>query len=570
MMKRPKVIRFIFVILIFLFLSACQAKLFKPNPGNPASNQIDMQMDDAIAQSKAYTDAGKSHLPKDVQAALLPTLALKRDDIAPVERFDIHVSNMPAREFFLGLVKDTPYNIVVGPKVTGEITLDMKKATIPGILEAVRDIYGYQYSITDYGIFISEGGMETRTFRVNYLDIERSGQSSTSISSGQLTQAQAGSSSGENTSNTQGNNSTAGTETENPVSYVKTAVKSDFWAQLQLNLDALVKPEKGGRVLINPEAGIVMVRALPSTIRQVAKYLDVLQSIMNRQVIIEAKILQITLSKGYQAGVDWSILGASQDASQDLSSDTSLKQFTNIFTLNMHTSGNDFSLILHLLSNQGNIQVLSSPRVATLNNQKALIKVGTDQYFVTNLSSTTNNSGLTTDVGQDVDLTPFFSGIALDVTPEINGENQVILHIHPVITKVLDNEIKYKINGEEQEVPSALNQVRESDSIVRARSGQIIVIGGLMEDKSSEYLGATPFLSNIPFFGTLFRRTNQLAENTELVILLRPIVVNPAVWTPDLEAVNKRFKALTEGFHFGSHPNRFGNLGEYQNELWNE
>ncbi|MFV2031312.1 MAG: type II secretion system protein GspD [Gammaproteobacteria bacterium] len=177
------------------------------------------------------------------------------------------------------------------------------------------------------------------------------------------------------------------------------------------------------------------------------------------------------------------------------------------------------------MNTQGEVQVLSSPRISTVNNQKAVIKVGSDEFFVTDVSSSTSASTLTTTTTPDITLTPFFSGIALDVTPQISADGDVILHIHPSVSEVTDQIKEITVGGQTQQLPLAFSTVRESDSVVRARSGQVVVIGGLMQNSSSNDDAGVPGLSKIPFIGNLFKQKRKVNTRSELVILLRPIVV---------------------------------------------
>jgi len=185
----------------------------------------------------------------------------------------------------------------------------------------------------------------------------------------------------------------------------------------------------------------------------------------------------------------------------------------------------DFNAFVELLDAQGQTRVLSSPRVATLNNQKAVIKAGTDEFFVTDVSSNTI-TGTAASTSRDVTLTPFFSGIALDVTPQISATGEVILHIHPTVSDVTDQQKELTVSGQTDTLPLAFSEVRESDSIVRAKSGQIIAIGGLMRNSSHKQQFSTPVLGRVPGLKHFFGSTREVESKTELVILLRPIVVD--------------------------------------------
>jgi MSHA biogenesis protein MshL len=223
--------------------------------------------------------------------------------------------------------------------------------------------------------------------------------------------------------------------------------------------------------------------------------------------------------------------------------DVSGVPFGNLFAVGASTS--NFSALITLLNTQGDAQVLSSPRVSTVNNQKAVIKVGTDEYFVTDISSDTVVSAGGTTSNPDLTLTPFFSGIALDVTPQISAEGQVILHIHPSVSRVVDQQKTITLGGEEFDLPLAFSTVRESDSVVKARNGEVIVIGGLMQNLSNDEDAGVPGASEVPYAGNLFKQKSNLNRRTELVILLRPIVVDSeGIWSNYIQQSADRVKQL--------------------------
>jgi len=200
---------------------------------------------------------------------------------------------------------------------------------------------------------------------------------------------------------------------------------------------------------------------------------------------------------------------------------------------------------VNLLQIQGNTRVLSSPRVSTLNNQKAVIKSGSDEFFVTNVTSNTV-TGTASSTSNNVELTPFFSGVALDVTPQIDDDGYVILHIHPTVSQVTSQTTTFTVNGSAESLPLALSQIRESDSVVKARSGQVIVIGGLMQTQSIKTDYQTPGLGSIPVLGNLFKSKQTQSVKTELVILLKPVVVGAedGAWAPLVESSMSDVKKL--------------------------
>ncbi|MBS0613864.1 MAG: pilus (MSHA type) biogenesis protein MshL, partial [Proteobacteria bacterium] len=329
---------------------------------------------------------------------------------------------------------------------------------------------------------------------------------------------------------------------------ISTRSSSDFWRELEASLHGLIPPDGGRAVVINAQSGMVAVRATSRELRDVQQYLQQMQSIVTRQVILETKILEVELSDGFQAGINWSLLGhdgkslfngaqtgpqsgfGSTDLFSQPSQSVTLGNLGNVvtntlggaFSLALKTA--DFSAFIELLGTQGKTRVLSSPRVSALNNQKAVIKAGSDEYFVTGVSSNTV-VGTASATNRDVSLAPFFSGIALDVTPQIADDGEVIMHIHPTVSDVTEKIKQLTVAGVTDSLPLAYSQVRESDSVVKAASGQLIVIGGLMRTTRSYQDYRTPLLGDIPGLGNLFKSQRRSEVRTELVILMRPLVV---------------------------------------------
>lgn len=281
------------------------------------------------------------------------------------------------------------------------------------------------------------------------------------------------------------------------------------------------------------------VRAYPNELRQVRNFLKTAETHLQRQVILEAKVLEVTLSDGYQQGIQWdNILGhiGSTNIEFGASGGNFGDQITSALggLTSLKISGKDFSTMINLLDTQGDVDVLSSPRVTASNNQKAVIKVGKDEYFVTNVSSTTVASA-TPVTTPDVELTPFFSGIALDVTPQIDKAGNVLLHIHPSVIDVKEQIKQIKVSDSSLELPLAQSEIRESDTVIKAGSGDVVVIGGLMKTENVEYESQIPLLGDIPFIGEAFKNRSKEKRKTELVILLKPTVVGADTWRKELE-----------------------------------
>ena len=571
-------LRLIVTLTSFFVLTACQTQAPKEN-----TSIQDMRQELIKGQQEAL--AGPAVIPpSEISAALMPSIDLNlgggQEDAS--HRFDVRVNNAEAREVFMGLVEGTPYNMVVHPDVNGSISLNLKNVTIPDVMAVLRDVYGYEFNQTSAGFHVLPVRLQSKIFYVDYLSMKRSGSSDMSVSSGQISKSVGSDNGGGDT-----------TLTENETSAkVSTSNETDVWSELRASLAGIIGSGEGRSITLSPQAGIVVVRAMPSELREVESFLREVQASLHRQVILEAKILEVELSDGYQAGINWlkvakgdggdrkigiaqtgggSIFDSGVNSELtgnvgNLGSDDSLiedlgfKAFGGVFTAAIKLGS--FRAFIELLEQQGNVQVLSSPRVSTMNNQKAIIKVGQDEFFVTDVSSDTV-TGVTTTTSPDITLTPFFSGIALDVTPQIDNRGVVTMHIHPSISEVTDQTKTLVISGEEQSLPLALSTIRESDNVVRARNGQMVVIGGLMKNVTSEDIASTPVLGDIPFFGTAFRHTRQISRKTELVILLRPLVVdNAKVWADAMSGSAQRIDALDRGFHVGGLPEVFGTEGE--------
>ncbi len=312
---------------------------------------------------------------------------------------------------------------------------------------------------------------------------------------------------------------------------------------LQQAVANLIGSGKGQSVVVTPQAGVITVRAFPDEIREVREFLGVSQERMQRQVILEAKILEVTLSDGYQQGINWSNMSASIGNSGSIVVDRNPAKLPldAIGTLlggqtNVTFSDGNFKAVMNFMATQGDLNVLSSPRITAANNQKSVIKVGTDEYFVTELSSNAGN-GENSNAVPEVELTPFFSGISLDVTPQIDNKGNVFLHVHPAVIEVEEEIKQLNLGGDFQNIqlPLAKSSIRESDSVIRAKDGDVVVIGGLMKQQNLEQVSKVPFLGDVPALGNLFRNINNVTQKTELVILLKPTVVGVNTWQKELE-----------------------------------
>lgn len=540
--------RLVLALLLPLLLLACAPSARQPGPGTVYSD-----IERELATPEPVSPEGA---PPPVATSLAPPFDPGSPSPGP-ERFDIDVQGVEAQTFFMNLVRGSSQNMVVHPGVSGSISLNLRDVTLREVLDTVRDVYGYDFRQTSAGWQIYPATLQSRMFRIDYLDVSRDGRSDSRVSSGTLTEDGGAGSSG---------------------SQITTTSQADFWRDLESSLQMIVGTDRGRedgsqarQVIVNSKSGLVMVRALPGELREVETFLDALLENALRQVMLEAKIIEVELDEAFQSGINWGQLATSGSGEWqfgqigggtvlddgvsaiagntgnigvdnfDPIDGTATSAFGGVFT--MAADRSNFHAFIELLKTQGDVHVLSSPRVATTNNQKALIKVGNDEYFVTDVSFSTRTTGTDDTIYPDLELTPFFSGIALDVTPTITDGNEVILHIRPSVSQVRDQTKSFTVAGQTQSLPLALSRMRESDSIVRARSGQVIIIGGLMEDSWREQRAGLPGLGDLPLVGNLFRQQRWSQRKTELVILLRPVVVtNERDWNTMIRETGDRVR----------------------------
>lgn len=545
-MKQTQVSLFFCSLLITL--AGCTSV---PDQPTHLTNELDSAIENA---KKVNGPKPLGQVPNAVQQELMQqSLAQAKDSLLAEKRLDIAAVDVDAKDLFAGIVEDSNYSIAVHADVSGKITLNLKDVTIEEAISVLEDLYGFETRRSGNVIQVYPAGMRTETIPLNYLFVKRYGSSSTSINSGGVSENDpnsGNSSNGSNNNNSRnsnnGNSNNNNNQNGGSGTNIYTENESDFWKELKETLETLVGTEAGRSVIVSPQAGLITVRALPTEIKAVKKFIDDTQKHLRRQVIIEAKILEVTLSDDYQQGVRWDeVLG--HIGSTDIGFQTTGGIAGNAISATIggitgiSFQNADFSGVISLLQTQGNVQVLSSPRITATNNQKAVIKVGEDEYFVTEISSTTT-TGTATTTTPEVELTPFFSGIALDVTPQIDESGEVILHVHPSVTTT-DEQVKViRIGSDDYSLPLAQSSVRESDTIIRAKSEEIVVIGGLIETRKIDQESKTPLLGDIPLLGELFKSKSKGTQKKELIIMLKPVVIGHDTWHNQLKEARELLK----------------------------
>lgn len=545
------------VALSGLLLSACSNQYAKRGD---AFDRIDQELAAASA-SKAKPAASDV-----VGQAMVPPLQLEQPVAPKAEpRFNLAVNNAPAAQVLTALVSGTPYSMIFPPDLSGTVSLNLKNITVREALDTLRDVYGYDYRIQGNRIHVQPNTIQTRIFKINYLANRRQGSSdmrvtgSSPTSSGPTTSGSAAT--GQAVNNPAGGSGSNQGQRANDSARVQTTSDFDFWKDLASALKTIIGDADGRNVIVNPASGVVLIKALPNDLRSVEEYLKATQLVVERQVMLEAKIIEVSLNDSFQTGINWSkfggltnhfglgitapgatlgvtgnLIGNSAGITSSTGSTTTTFAPNAAGTLN--TSGgqgffgiafqsNNFAALLSFLEGQGDVQVLSSPRIATTNNQKAVLKVGTDDYFVTGISTNTTTSASGNVVTPNITLQPFFSGIALDVTPQIDESGNIILHVHPSVS-VVEEKTKNVNLGDlgTFTLPLASSSINETDSIVRVQDGSIVAIGGLMSQEQSTSRTGLPGISGVPGLGLLFGQKSGANRKRELVILMRSTIIH--------------------------------------------
>jgi MSHA biogenesis protein MshL len=594
---------------------------------------------------------GAAALPPTVSNSLLPPLraGTPRASARQLEqRFDLKVTDAPIGQVLLAVVQDTPYSVLLSPKpvppgpvaagqvvgsagVSETLTVNLKDVTVFEALDAIREMYGYEYTVDGNRIYVQPPEMRTKLYQVNYILGQRRGVSDVQVVGGASPNSGGGGSSGGAGT---GGSSTGGTSATTPASSypaiqtsgLSSISKSDVWGEMEDAVRTVLGCQiarsqtrtgpagssgssradvsfvgdtqvgermrgsegcSGGRAMtVNQMSGIVVVRGLPKELRQVENLLRSMQLNIERQVIIEAKIIEVELNSGSQQGINWAgfrqglfrggvganpnVIGSNGTSGRSRVLSEVADDGSGVFTSSMgdvlggsllnvagpnaFTAGlgvalqfSNFSALINFLESQGRVQVLSSPRIATLNNQKAVLKVGSEEPFVTNITpgttSQNNNSNVSTP--STINYQPFFSGIALDVTPQIDDNDNITLHVHSMVNSITEKEKISSPSGSGARVPFAVNSINETDSVVKSRDGQVIVIGGLMTEASSDNRAKLPGAGDVPVVGALFGKSNRQTTKRELVILLKPTVVKgDETWANDINAAQTRIERL--------------------------
>ena len=500
------------------------------------------------------TDLTKPQPPPEEKLKELVIPQREEAKKVPEKLYSFFARDANLQDILLAFSKEDDYNIVIDPELTGKVTIDLKRVTLREALDAILIPQGWTYRIDGKFIKIMRPQMETRLFTLNYLATRRSGKREIYASTGGGLQTGL-------LPGTQASAIPAGTRTG--FSDVVSIDEMDLWREIQRGLEAIVfgvaedkassDPEKatwtrvdpkGRKLIINRSTGVILVTDYPLHLNKIASYLETIEGTAQRQVTIQAKIFEVILSDENKEGINWKVIEGLPRVSNlawGLTNKAGTTGFPGIiggFTLSDTTTGTtiqtpgtfrvkpfggtfavgagDIALsdIIQAIAEQGDIKVLSSPMISTLNNQKAIIRVGNqDVFFITGAVATQ------TTVTQIIQPMTIDVGIILDVTPQIAEDGTIIMNIHPSITEKTGE--KTTPDGK---TTFPLLSVRETDTTVRVRDGQTIIIAGLMQEKNEESYIGVPVLHSIPVLGGLFRYKAEKKRTAELVIMITPTI----------------------------------------------
>ena len=491
------------------------------------------------AQSSAHLSraAGPGgEIPAPVQQTpFLPQPKLS----APPETYTVTVSDVPVKELLFALARDAKMNLDIHPNVSGTVTLNAVKQTLPQILSRIAEQISLRYEVIGPNLVISPDVPHMRTYKVDYVNMTRETKSTVSVATEIATTGgsvkQSGGSAG-NKSNTE----------------INITSNNNFWELLEKNIVTILG---GGEnlVITNPLSGVISVRATSRQHEQIQVFLDRILSNVQRQVLIEATIVEVELNNRYQSGVDWSLVSQSNGISAAstvvggnlaappsflFAYDKAIGSFDRVFAA------------LHMLETFGNVKVLSSPKIMALNNQTALLKVVDEKvYFTTSLEiqEATTNSAARRTYTSEIRTVPV--GLVMSVTSQITDDDRVTINVRPTISRitgyVIDPAPRLAGSGFDNLIPEI--QIREMESLLKIDSGQIAVLGGLMQNKVSKSSAGIPLLSSLPWIGHLFSYKDDELTKTELVIFLRPTVMRNASLSAELKDFRRFLPEVAPG-----------------------
>lgn len=470
------------------------------------------------------------------------------------ETYTVVVNDVNVKELLFALARDAKLNIDIYSGITGNVTINAIDQTLPQILQRISDQVSIRYDLDDQHLIIQPDLPFIKTYNVDYVNISRD------TASENIVATQIGST-GQGAQGAQGAQQSGGAgANNNSITRVSSVSINHFWENLSKNIFSILDKtsvaednkqfEGDNDLIINKESGLITVRATAKQHNEIQRYVDKVMNSAKRQVLIEATIAEVGLSDRYQSGIDWALI--SNDATANLSQNTigtnlNTSPFFSFTFTDSGSSAGDITASVKMLETFGDVSVLSTPKVMTLNNQTAMLKVVDNRvYFSLDIDVDVSDNVINRTFQTNIHTVPV--GIVMQVTPYINEDEEVILNVRPTISRIInyvdDPNPELANANVSSQIPEI--QVREVETILKVRSGEVAVIGGLMQDTVDENESAVPFLSSIPLIGALFRYKDDTHAKTELVIFLRPKVIYRADINADLSDFKSHLPEINE------------------------
>ena len=574
--------RALYTVWLGLFLGACAQAPLQPSPGHvqPADQPV----------------VGKIPAPVQISTVLpKPKPALKP------ETYSVVVNSVNVQELLFALARDAKLNVDVNPGIKGVVTLNAIDQTLPQLLTRIAKQVDMRWELDGPNLLVMPDTPYLRVYKVDYLNMERTTSGTVGVSSqisggaaagaGGAGGGGAGGGSSSNTSSTTVDNKSsnrfwqtlvenikdilretdkvipAGQATQAAQPAAATAQSAQAAAGQQSPrppATANTSFREAASVISNPEAGVLSVRATSRQHEKIQEFLDQVQFSAKRQVLIEATIAEVQLNNNYQRGIDWSLVRNGPGTLSGVQSvqGTSLAGVnSSLLLLNYAAEG--VGVTLRLLESFGNVRVLSSPKISVLNNQTAMLKVVDNRVYFTIKGDTTATQGVSsTSFTTTPNVVPV--GFVMNVTPQIGDTDTVLLNLKPAITRIIGfvNDPNPTLANPCGIGVSSCNvapivsripeiQTREMESVIKVNSGQIAVMGGLIQDSNTDNEDTIPGLFEIPSLGAIFGNRNRENRKTELVVFIRPIVVHD----PSIDGDFRAFRAFAPNAGFLSRPN---------------
>lgn len=580
-------IGFIVTSLTALLLAACAA----PTPREPLKGHLN---------SDTLPAAAAGSIPPPVQQ----TLALpKPRPSRKAETYSVVVNNVPVRDLLFALARDAKVNVDIHPGIAGNVTLNAIDQTLPQLLTRIAKQVDMRFELDGPNLAVMPDSPFLKHYKVDYVNMARNVTGTVSANT-QIATGTPGSGTGTQPSSATGGN-ISNTRIEN-------TSKNQFWESLEKNIKDILRetdkvlpegssetsyeqaneqtatgaaalPQTGRRaaqaianalqgnptpssasqgaattlvrhstfreaasVIMNAESGVITVRATQRQHDRIQEFVDRVVNSARRQVLIEATIVEVTLNDGYQQGINWEKL--TSGGLFTFSGSALTKNTANL----TYTKG-DPATAITMLNTFGTTKVLSSPRLSVMNNQTALLKVVENFVYFTVKADTVTTANVNAVTTYTTTPQSVAVGLIVSVTPQISDGDVVTLNVRPTVTSVAgtvpDPNPDLKKNSIDNLVP--VIRTKEIESIMRVSSGSTAVLGGLMEDKIDYQTQRVPLLGQVPIFGEVANNRNNLARKTELVILLRPVVIKDASLDGDYAAM----KGYLPGDNFFVQPN---------------